>query len=224
MGQELQLSAKDGFVFMAYRADPVGTPKGGIVVIQEIFGVNIHIRDVCDQFAADGYTAIAPAVFDRYERGVDLGYDPEGIAAGKELKEKANHNFDQVLMDVEAARLAIADAGKTGIVGYCWGGVVVWAATSRAPYAAGSSYYGAGIVPMKDEKPTCPVIMHFGDQDQSIPLEDVEVIGKANPDVDIHIYNAGHGFNCDRRGAYDADATKLALSRTMALFDEHVAG
>ena len=223
MGQDIQLTANDGHLIDAYRADPHGTPKGGVVVIQEIFGVNVHIRDVCDRYAEAGYTAIAPALFDRHERGIDLGYEADDISTGRILKEKAAEDYDKVMMDVEAARLAIAHAGKTGIVGYCWGGVVVWLAACRSTYAAASSYYGAGIVPLKDESARCPVMMHFGENDASIPLSDVEIIGNANPDVDIFTYDAGHGFNCDRRGSYDAEATSLATSRTLALFEKNVA-
>lgn len=228
MGQNLNLTAIDGHTLAAYRADPENSPRGGVVVIQEIFGVNIHIRDVCDRYAEAGFTAIAPALFDRHQRDVDLGYDEDGFTQGRIFKAQANDQLDKVLLDVEAARQAISDSGKTGIVGYCWGGVVVWAAACRSTFAAASSYYGAGIVSMRDETPQCPVMMHFGAKDASIAAEDIAAIGQANsqanPAVEIFTYAADHGFNCDRRSQFDAQAAQLAGERTLALFNRHVAG
>ena len=230
MGETIRLTAADGHEFDAYKAEPAGDLKGGVVVIQEIFGVNGHIRDVADGYAADGYVAIAPAIFDRFERGVELDYVPESIEIGRALKAQGNEDLDSVMADVraaaEAARAAVAGTGqennKVGITGYCWGGVVVWAAACRLDFDAAAGYYGGGIVDLKDETPKCPVILHFGRQDESIPLTDVDAISAAHPDVPVHLYDAGHGFNCDRRGSYHEQSAKLARERTLDLFKEHV--
>ncbi len=226
MGETIRLTAADGHEFDAYRADPEGDARGGVVVIQEIFGVNGHIRDVADGFARDGYLAVAPAIFDRFERGVELDYTPEGIAAGREFKAQGNDNLDSVLADVEAARAAASGAGqgnnKVGVVGFCWGGSVAWAAACRLDFDAGVGYYGGGIVDLKDETPTCPIILHFGREDESIPLADVDAISAAHPDVPVHLYDAGHGFNCDRRGSYHEESAALARERTLKLFKENL--
>jgi len=218
MGETIQLTAVDGHQFDAYRAEADGEARGAVVVIQEIFGVNIHIRDVTDGYASQGYLAIAPAIFDRFERGVDLGYEADDIAIGRDLKALGNENLDKVLADVKAAYDVAKDAGKVGITGYCWGGVVVWAAACRLDFDAASSYYGGGIIDLVDETPKCPTILHFGKQDESIPLDDVNAISAAHPDLDVYLYDAGHGFNCDRRGSYDEESSKMATARTLDLF------
>jgi carboxymethylenebutenolidase len=212
------LTAADGHQFDAYRAEADGEARGAVVVIQEIFGVNIHIRDVTDGYASQGYLAIAPAIFDRFERGVDLGYEADDIAIGRDLKALGNENLDNVLADVKAAYDVAKDAGKVGITGYCWGGVVVWAAACRLDFDAASSYYGGGIIDLADETPKCPTILHFGKQDESIPLDDVNAISAAHPDLDVYLYDAGHGFNCDRRGSYDEESSKMATARALDLF------
>ncbi|MBT3307218.1 MAG: dienelactone hydrolase family protein [Alphaproteobacteria bacterium] len=222
MGNTIQLTAADGHVFDAYRAEPAGEAKGAVVVIQEIFGVNVHIRDVADGFAADGYVAIAPALFDRFEKGVDLGYEADDIAIGREFKAKGNENLDNVLADVQAAYEAVAVKGKVGITGYCWGAVVVWASACRLNFDAAACYYGAGIIDLVGETPKCPTTLHFGREDASIPMDEVDAISKAHPDLDVHLYDAGHGFNCDRRGAYHEDSAKAARVHTMALFTKEV--
>ncbi len=222
MGETIQLTAADGHKFDAYRAVPGGEArgksKGAVVVLQEIFGVNIHIREVTDGFAGEGYLAIAPAIFDRFERGVELGYEADDIAIGQDFKAKGNENLGLVMADVQAAFDAVKEAGKVGITGYCWGGVVVWAAACRLDFDAASSYYGGGIIDLVGETPKCPTILHFGKQDQSIPLEDVDAISAAHPDLDVYLYDAGHGFNCDRRGSYDEESSKTATARTLDLF------
>ena len=221
MGRIIELTAADGFVLPAYRADPAGPPRGGLVVTQEIFGVNSHIRSVCDRFAGDGYLAIAPALFDRYQRGVDIGYTPEDIAKGRELKAKAQ--IDAALRDVSAARGAAASAGKVGIVGYCWGGYVTWMAASRLPdFACAVPYYGGGVLEAIGERPLCPVIAHFGERDTGIPVDGVRKFAAAHPEVQVFIYSADHGFNCDQRGSYDAAAAKLARERTLAFLQQHI--
>ncbi len=222
MGETIQLTAADGHEFDAYRAPPDGEAKGGVVVIQEIFGVNGHIRDVADGYAAEGYLAVAPALFDRFEKGVELGYTPDDIPVGRGFKAKGNENLDNVMADVRAAWEAASAAGKVGITGYCWGGFVVWAAACRLDFAAAAGYYGGGIVDLNDETPKCPTILHFGHQDESIPMADVDAISAAHPEVSVYIYDAGHGFNCDRRDSYDEESARTALKRTLELFAGNV--
>ena len=224
MGKTITLTAADGFKLGAYRADPEGTPKGGIVVIQEIFGVNVHIRDLCDRFADLGYLAVAPAVYDRYEPDFQTGYTPDDIARGRVHKDSGNANIDKVLADVEAARKVAAEAGKVGITGFCWGGVVTFAAACRLNFQAASCYYGGGILPYVKETPKCPTILHFGKLDKGIPLTDVEQISKARPECKVYLYDADHGFHCDMRGSFNPHAAQVASVRTFRLFDRHLAG
>ncbi len=220
MGETIELRAEDGHRLGAYRADPEGTARGGLVVLQEIFGVNGHIRDVADGFAAEGYAALAPALFDRVERGVELRYDAEGVEKGRALR--AALDWDDVMRDVAAAVEALRPAGRVGVVGYCWGGSLAWLSACRLDIAAAVGYYGGQILPYVDETPRCPVILHFGEKDSTIPLEDVDRIRAAHPEVPVHLYPAGHGFNCDRRGDYHAESAALARTRTLSLFAEHV--
>lgn len=220
MAGAIELTAKDGHKFGAYRADPEGKPFGAVVVIQEIFGVNVHIRDLVERWAQVGYTAIAPALYDRLEPDFQVGYEPDDIAKGRALKDKANAILDKVLLDIEAARAAVAGAGKIGITGFCWGGVMTYVAACRLEFQAAAPYYGAGIVNFVDaEKPKCPTIMHFGDNDASIPLSDVDKIKAAVPDAGVFVYEAGHGFHCDMRGAYNPRAANIAAMRTTQLFE-----
>jgi len=214
MGEFTTLKASDGHEFAAYVAEPDGAPRGGIVVIQEIFGVNSHIRGVADGFAADGYKVIAPAMFDRIQRNVDLGYDPDSIAAGRELKGRMD--WDSPLLDIRAAADTLSGL-KTGVVGYCWGGSLAWLSATRLDgFAAAICYYGGQIADFRDETPKCPVTMHFGTEDASIPMDAVTAIRAAQPDAAIHVYEgAGHGFNCDQRGSYDAASAATARERTM---------
>lgn len=219
MPETIQLTAADGHVLDAYRADPNGTPLGAVVVIQEIFGVNVHIRDLVERWAAVGYTAIAPALYDRFEKNFEVGYEPADIEIGRDLKAKANENLDNVVADVEAARAAVAGAGRVGITGFCWGGFVTYVAAARLNVQAAAGYYGGGIANVLSEAPKCPTILHFGDNDGSIPLTDVDKIRAAQPDVGIFIYEAGHGFHCDMRGSYDPRAAAIAGMRTTQLFE-----
>ena len=221
MGQAMELTAADGFKLAAYRADPAGKARGALVVAQEIFGVNSHIKSVCDGFAADGYVAIAPALFDRYERGVDIGYTPADIAKGRELKGKTT--IDAALRDVAAARDAVSSSGKVAVVGYCWGGYVAWMTASRLPgFACAIPYYGGGMLEASGEQPKCPLIAHFGERDANIPVAGVRELAAAHPEAQVYIYAADHGFNCDQRGSYDAAAAKLARERTLAFLQRHV--
>jgi carboxymethylenebutenolidase len=221
MGEWVELTAADGFRPKAYRADPAGRPRGGLVAAQEIFGVNSHIRNVCDGYAADGYVVIAPALFDRYERNVDIGYTPADIAHGRQLKALAK--LDEALLDVAAARAAVAGAGNVGIVGYCWGGYVAWISAARlAGFACSVPYYGGGMVDAIAEQPTCPVMAHFGERDAMIPAAGVKALAAAHPSAQVFLYPADHGFNCDQRGAYDAAAASLARQRTLAFLRRHL--
>ena len=216
----LQLRASDGHVFPAYVAKPEGRPRGGLVVIQEIFGVNSHIRRVTEQYAAQGYLAIAPALFERQQKGVDLGYDAAGFEKGIALIMKATN--EGVLADVNAAISAVAHAGRVGMVGYCWGGRVTYLSACKTNIAAGVAYYGGGIAQLLPETPRAPVMFHFGEKDTHIPLSDVEQIRQAYPQGIYHLYPAGHGFNCTERADYDAPSARLAFDRSIEFFHQHV--
>jgi len=212
------LQAADGHRLAAYRAVPAGKPRGALVVVQEIFGVNSHIRAVADGYAADGWLAIAPAMFDRVERGIELGYTPADIERGRELKGGCSN--DHALLDIAAAVDSVRSAGKVAVIGYCWGGTLAWLAACRQPgLSAAVSYYGGGIGELIDLTPRCPVLAHFGERDASIPLTVPEALRKAHPEVEIHIYPAGHGFNCDQRGSFDAPSAKLARERSLAFLN-----
>lgn len=221
MGETLTLDAADGHRLDAYLAQPPGTVRGRLVVVQEIFGVNGHIRAVCDGYAAAGYRVLAPALFDRVETGVELGYDADSIAEGRRLRAKIP--WPKVAADIAAAREQVAEGHPVGIVGYCWGGSIAWLGATEGGFAAAVGYYGGQIIELNDRTPRCPVMLHFGSEDAGIPLTDVEKIRAAHPDVTVHIYQgAGHGFNCDHRGSYHADAAARALDRTLAFFQKHM--
>ena len=221
MGKLIELTAADGHRLAAYRADPAGKPRGAIVVIQEIFGVNSHIKEVADGFAADGYVAIAPAMFDRVQKNVDLGYTPPDIEKGRELRARITLEF--AMQDAEAAVKAAAPAGKVGIVGYCWGGFVAWMASAKVPgLAAAVPYYGGGILDNTDIQPRVPVMGHFGEKDAMIPAEGVKKLAAKHPKQQIFLYPADHGFSCDQRGSYHAPSAKQARERTLAFFRKHV--
>ena len=221
MGQNVKLTAADGFELDAYRADPEGTPKGAVVIIQEIFGVNSHIRDVCDGYAADGYVAIAPALFDRVEKGLELGYDPDSQEKGKATR--AGLNWDDSLADAQAAAETVRDAGMVAIIGYCFGGSVAWLGATRGNYDASVSYYGGNAADFADETPKCPIICHIGTEDRGIGPDKVEKIKSSQPDVPVYMYEgAGHGFNCNVRGSWHEEAAKLARERTLAFLAEHI--
>ncbi|MGA8989075.1 MAG: dienelactone hydrolase family protein [Rhodoplanes sp.] len=221
MGTHLSLTASDGFELGAYRADPAGQPKGGLVVLQEIFGVNRHIRSVCDRFAEHGYVAIAPAVFDRYSRNFESGYSPAEVEEARKFIPRID--WRAMLRDTQAAIDAVRNAGKVGIIGYCMGGTVAFLAAGKLDgLSAAVGYYGGQTARNADLKPKVPTQLHFGDRDQSIPMADVEIVREKRPDCEIFVYPAGHAFNCDERAGYDADAARLALERTLAFLAEHV--
>jgi carboxymethylenebutenolidase len=221
MGTTIQGTAADGHRFSIYRAEPAGRARGGLVVVQEIFGVNSHIRAVCDDYAGQGYVAVAPALFDRVEPGVELGYQADDVTAGRAIREKVS--LEQALADVEAAAREVAEAGPIGVVGYCWGGTVAWIAATRSrTFGAAVSYYGGGVPDLADEQPNCPVQLHFGEQDHAIPLAGVERLKAAHPELPVYIYPAGHGFNCDQRASYHAESARFARERTQAFLREHI--
>jgi carboxymethylenebutenolidase len=194
-------------------------------VVQEIFGVNSHVRAVTDGFAADGYLAIAPALFDRVERGVELGYGPEDIQRGRALKEAcpAALALNDIRCAVDFVRSQLAAAARVGIVGYCWGGLLSWlAACEIETLAVSVAYYGGGITEQAQRVPRCPVLAHFGERDAHIPLAGVEALRRAQPGITVHLYPAGHGFNCDQRASYDAPSAALARERTLAFLRERI--
>lgn len=221
MGQFIELTAKDGHKFQAYRSEPAGKPRGAVVVIQEIFGVNHHIKSVTDRYASMGFLAIAPAVFDRYQRGFDVGYTPDDIAKARQFL--SGLSWDNAIADADAARANVATAGKVGIVGYCFGGSLSWLASCRLKLDAASGYYGGAVGQFKDETPKCPVIMHFGKEDASIPMATVDAFKAAQPKVPTYVYEgAGHGFSCDERPSFNPPAHDLALVRTYELFSKSI--
>jgi carboxymethylenebutenolidase len=220
MGSTVTLKSADGFSLAAYTAGSAGA-KAGLVVVQEIFGVNHHMRDMTDRFAAAGYLAISPALFDRVERGVELGYTPDDIAKGRDYRMKL---VDAKVMEEIEAAAAHLGAKKLGIVGYCFGGTVAWwGATRTTKFAASSCWYGGGIAGTKDEHPHCPVQMHFGETDASIPMSDVDAIRMAQPKAESYVYaGAGHGFGCDERGSFSKPDYELAQQRTLEFFAKHL--
>lgn len=221
MGKMIDIETTDGHKLTGYLAEPDATPKGALVVIQEIFGVNSHIRSVCDGFAADGYIVLAPELFNRVGPSIELGYTPDDVQKGRDIRAQINH--DDAVRDMQAAVNALA-GNPVGVVGYCWGGSLAWnAATRLEGVSAAVGYYGGMVPDMADEQPKHPVMLHFGETDQSIPMEGVQKVTAAHPDVPVHIYPAGHGFNCDQRGSYDAESAKLARERTLAFLNQHVA-
>jgi carboxymethylenebutenolidase len=226
MGQFTELKAADGQAIPAYVAQPKGQPKGGIVVIQEIFGVNSHIRSVADGYAADGYLAVAPAIFHRVRPNVELGYTPDDMTEGMTLKAATEAlPSPGVMQDIQAAIQHAAQAGKVGIVGFCYGGLLTWrSACALSGLSAAVPYYGGGSTTPDEiaRKPKVPVLAHFGDKDKHISVESVEAFKKAHPEVEVHLYHADHGFNCDQRGSWNADAAKQARERTLAFFARHV--
>jgi carboxymethylenebutenolidase len=222
VGQDIKLTASDGFKFGGYRADPAGTPKAAIVVIQEIFGVNHHIRSVCDRLAAEGYVAIAPSIFDRIQPDFQCGYSPDEIANARKFI--ANPDWAAMLRDTQAAIDAVKDVGPIGIIGFCLGGSIAYAAATKlSGLSAAVGYYGGAVVRFADDKPLVPTQLHFGEKDAGIPLTDVETIKAKRPDVEVHIYSgAQHGFHCDERASYDKTSADIAWPRSLSFFTKHL--
>ena len=222
MGHDITLTASDGFKPGGYRADPSDAPKAAVVVIQEIFGVNYHIRAVCDRIAGHGYVAIAPSIFDRIEPNFQCGYSPDEVAIARKFV--ANPDWAAMLLDTQAAIDAVKSAGPVGIVGYCLGGSVAYAAATKlSGLSAAIGFYGGAIVRFADDKPKVPTQLHFGEKDAGIPLSDVETIRAKRPDVEIHIYaGAQHGFNCEERASYDKASADVARARSLEFFKKHL--
>jgi carboxymethylenebutenolidase len=222
MGKDIKLTASDNFQLGGYRADPAGAPKGAVVVIQEIFGVNHHIRAVCDRLAGEGYVAIAPAIFDRTEPNFQCGYSPDEIATARKFI--ASPDWDAMLRDTQAAIDAVKNVGPVGIIGFCLGGSVAYAAATKlSGLSAAIGYYGGAIVRFAGDKPKVPTQLHFGEKDAGIPLTDVEAIKAKRPDVEVHVYpGAQHGFHCDERASYDKANADIAWPRSMAFFAKHL--
>ena len=218
MSKLIELTAADGHRLSAYLGEPAAKPRGGVVVIQEIFGVTGHIRAVADQYAAAGFLAVAPALFDRVERNVDVPYTD--VARGLGYVQAMQD--DSVMLDVAAAIDRVAAAGKVGVVGYCWGGTIAYLAAARLPIAAAVSYYGGGTTRYLSEKPRCPVMYHFGERDTHIPMSAVDEVKAADPAGIFHIYPAEHGFNCTDRASFEPSSAKLALQRSVEFFHRYI--
>lgn len=223
MGTKIKLTATDGHRFDAYLAESSGPPRGAIVLVQEIFGVNSHIRSVADDYASQRFHVIAPALFDRVERNLELGYNPTDMAQG--MKAARQIGMDAALLDVAAsihhARAQWHDL-KVGVMGFCYGGSLAWLAATRLDPAAAVCYYGGQIAANATETPRCPVMMHFGAKDPHIGPAEIEKIKAAQPDVPLFLYDAGHGFNCDQRKDYEPESAKLARQRTLEFFSRYL--
>ena len=223
MSETAKLTASDGHQFDAYVARPSAEPVAGLVVIQEIFGVNQHIRSIADGYARDGFLAVAPAIFDRVERNVELPYDGPEAQKGMAIMQKLN--LDSTLKDIEAALQYARQqtSKKSGVIGYCFGGLLAWLSAARLHPDAAVGYYAGGIGKYAAETPHAPVQLHFGKLDTHIPADQVEKVHAAHPEVEIHWYeNAGHGFNCDMRASYSAEAAALARTRALTFLKKHL--
>jgi carboxymethylenebutenolidase len=219
------ITASDGHPLALYVAEPAAPARAGIVVVQEVFGVNAHIRSLCERFAAQGYLAAAPALYDRVRPGVELAYGPEGVAEGRTVRTLIPD--EAALRDVDAAVQHLAERlgpeGRIAVVGFCWGGTLAWlAATRLARVSAAVAYYGSGIAAYAGEQPKVPVLLHFGARDAHIPMTDVDKIRRAHPGLPIHLYEAGHGFNCDDRASFDAESAATAARHTQAFLAKHL--
>jgi carboxymethylenebutenolidase len=222
MGKDIKLTASDHFQLGGYRADPAGAPKAAVVVIQEIFGVNHHIRSICDRLAGAGYVAIAPSIFDRIEPNFQSGYSPDEVTVARKFV--ANPDWAAMLRDTQSAIDAVKNVGPVGIIGFCLGGSVAFAAATKlSGLSAASCFYGGAIVRFADDTPKVPTQLHFGEKDASIPLADVEMIKSKRPDVETFIYpGAQHGFNCDERASFDKASADIAWARSLEFFAKHL--
>ncbi len=222
MGKQFNLTASDAHSLGAYRADPAGKPKGAMIVVQEIFGVNHHIRALCDRLAAQGYVAVAPAVFDRFVRNFESGYTPDEIAHARSYL--GNLNWDNMMKDLDAALGDIKSVGPCGVIGFCMGGTAAFLAACRLNgLKASVAYYGGQIAKFADEKPKCPVQMHFGEKDAGIPLSDVEIVKQKQPQAEVYVYpEAQHGFHCDERASFQKEASTQAWQRSLEFLAKHM--
>jgi carboxymethylenebutenolidase len=215
-----RLMARDGHEFDAWLSPPAGSPRGAVLVLQEIFGVNSHIRAVADGFAAEGYLAIAPSLFDRVKRNVETGYTPQDVEHGRGYVMQIPE--EKLLLDMHACVNVVRHAGAVGVVGYCWGGSLAFLAACELPVAAAVSYYGTRTVQYLEKQPRAPVMYHFGERDKTIPPEAIAKIRAAHPQGQYFIYPADHGFNCDQRASFDAAAATQARGRTLEFFARHL--
>lgn len=223
MSETVKLKAADGFEYDAYVARPAGAPIAGLIVIQEVFGVNKHIRSIADGYARDGFLAVAPALFDRFERGVELTYDGPDAQRGMALMQKLD--MSKCLEDIDATLAYVRQqtGKKAGVIGYCLGGLLAWLSATRLTPDAAVGYYAGRIGNYASETPKAPVQLHFGKLDTHIPAEQVEQVHAAHPEVEIHCYeNADHGFNCDMRSSYNAEASSLARTCALAFLEQHL--
>lgn len=212
-GTLVRVQASDGHELDAYEVYPPGA-RGAVVVVQEIFGVNPHICSMVDRFAALGYRALAPALFDRVERGVSLDYDAAGVERGRELA--GSIKWGPAMTDLAAAVGHVAATGPVGVVGYCFGGSLAWRAAAELEVSAAVGYYGGQVFELIDLAPRRPVMLHFGERDHAIPLDQVAAVSARYPQAPVHVYpDAGHGFNCDARGSYDPVSAAIAWGRTV---------
>jgi carboxymethylenebutenolidase len=218
----MKITAKDGHEFSTYRAEPRSAPRGGLLVIQEFFGVNGHIRRICDQYAEDGYLALAPAIFDRVERDVELAYDEAGMNKGRELRAKLD--LSKCMLDIQATIDAATTAGKVAALGYCWGGSLAYIAAARLTgLTCAIGYYGAQIAAHVDETPRVPVMLHYAEKDEYLPQSDIEKVRSAHPAIIIYQYpGTEHGFNCDDRCFYEPKSAAVARERTLAFLQKFV--
>lgn len=222
MGETITLQSADGFNFSAYVAKPEGKPRAAIVVVQEIFGVNSHIRSVADRYAKEGYIAIAPALYDRDTPHFEVGYTPDDMGKGFAIVQRLDRT--KALADIQAAIDYVKGHGKVGVVGYCWGGTMAWlSAAELNGLSAAVGYYGGGVLGLQSLKPNCPTMLHFGDLDKHIPVDGVREFAAKRPDVPTFIYAADHGFNCDARASFNQAAADLARGRTLDFFAKNLA-
>lgn len=223
MNETVTLTASDGHKLSGYVSRPAKYPIAGLVVLQEAFGVNRHIRSVADGYANDGFVAVAPALFDRIERGVEFGYDPADLQKGVAIARQVN--LDDAVKDVAGALDFLRKQGmkKCGVIGYCFGGTMAWLAATRLDPDAAVGYYGGYLAKFAEENPRCPVMLHFGTLDKHIPKEEVDRVQQAHPDVQIFWYEADHGFNCNDRPSYNPAAAKEARERSLMFLKEHLA-
>ena len=223
MGQTTDVLMNDGVSLRVYRAEPEGEERAGIVIMHEGTGLNDHIRDMCERYAAEEYLALAPALYDRVEKGVELkGYGPENQPTIRSLRQRVD--WDRAVQDMCAVADLAREAGKVGVVGYCWGGSFAWLASTRCDIDAAVIYYGGDIMQFIDEKPKCPIMGHFGDHDEHVAPETAERVKQRCLGASVYMYDAGHGFNCDRRSDYDAESANLAQERTSEFFAANLAG
>ena len=220
MGQIIELTADDGHKLHAYKVEPSGNAKAGIVVIQEIFGVNIHIKDVCDRLADQGYTTIAPALFDRVKPEIDLGYSEDDLGEGFGYMQEVGN--EDPMKDIQAAALNLRSHGKVGSIGFCWGGQLAWLASKSVDVDCSVGYYGVAVHDTLQPPPNCPVLLHFADNDTFVPPEAADKVREAYPNMPIYNYPANHGFNCDRRDDYNEACAAQAMERTLNFFEEHL--